>query len=251
MTIPLTPRSAGGGQVLRLAASAWRLEIPAGTASAYRLAQLDDSSGLARGRFTHHGSFALEVQARASARGLPGTWGFGFWNEPFGFGLGQGGGLRLPALPNAAWFFHASAVNHLSLRDDLPARGFLAQVFHSPPVWPFLPFAPGLALLAWPAAARLLRRLARVFVREAGASLALDASEWHHYRIECEGGRTRFAVDGAGVLEAALAPRGRLGLVLWIDNQYAAFGPEGKIKAGEQENTQPAWIEIELTPAHG
>jgi hypothetical protein len=40
--------------------------------------------------------------------------------------------LRLPALPNTAWFFFASPPNYLSLRDDLPAQGALAAVFRSP-----------------------------------------------------------------------------------------------------------------------
>jgi hypothetical protein len=210
------------------------------------LAQLDDTSGLARGRFAHREAFTLALKARASARGLPGTWGFGFWNEPFGFGLGQGGGLRLPELPNAAWFFHASVDNYLSLRDDLPACDFLAQVFRAPPAWPFLPFAPGLALLAWPTAARLLRWLARIFVREAGAGVEVDASEWHFYRIDCAKGQVCLGVNGESVLETALTPRGRLGLVLWIDNQYAAFGSDGRISTGLQENPRPAWVEIEI-----
>ena len=185
MTIQLTTRCAGGGQVQRLGERAWRLEIPAGTAGELPAGAAGRYQGLARERFAHHEIFTLALRARAAARGLPGTWGFGFWNEPFGFGLGQGGGLRLPALPNAAWFFHASATNYLSLRDDLPASGFLAQVFHSPPIWPFLPFAPGLVLLAWPAAARLLRRVAQVLVREEGSGVELDPSEWHRYRIDC------------------------------------------------------------------
>jgi hypothetical protein len=222
------------------------LEIPAGTAVSYRLAQLDDTSGLARERFAHHEIFTLALRARAAARGLPGTWGFGFGNEPFGFGLGQGGGLRLPAMPNAAWFFHASADNYLSLRDDLPASGFLAQVFQAPPTWPFLPFAPGLVLLAWPAAARLLRKVARVLVREAGSGVELDTSEWHRYRIDCAGDWACFEVDEQVVLQTAFMPRGRLGLVLWIDNQYAAFAPDGRIRAGFQENLHPAWVEIEI-----
>jgi hypothetical protein len=240
----LTPRCAGGGEVAELPGGGWRLEIPAGPAGRYRLAQVDDYAGLARRLFPHlDGDTALILRARISAPDLPGTWGFGFWNEPFGFGLGQGGGLRLPDLPNAAWFFHASAANALSLRDDLPGSGLLAQVFRSPPAWPFLPFAPGLALLAWPAAARLLRRLARSVVREAGTRSA-QAEGWRSYVIERAAGGMRFTVDGECVLETPLTPRGRLGLVIWIDNQYAAFGPDGRMRAGTQANPQSAWLEV-------
>jgi hypothetical protein len=51
-------------------------------------------------------------------------------------------------------------------------------------------------------------------------------------------------VDEALVLETPVSPRPPLGLVIWIDNQYAAWGPDGKIGFGVLENTKPAWLEI-------
>jgi hypothetical protein len=246
LTFQLKKRTSGGGQVERIGAHTWRMAIPAGTGSVYRLAQLDDTSGLTRMNFAHRAPSTLAVRARVSAAGLPGTWGFGFWNEPFGAGVGKGVGLRLPTLPNAAWFFHASPANALSLRDDLPAHGYLAQAFRSPPAWPFYPLAPGLALLAWPAAARLLRRLGQIFVREESITLSQDEIAWHTYRIECTGYGTHFAVDGQPVLDIRITPRGRLGFVMWIDNQYAAFTPGGRIRAGTEENKEAAWMEVEI-----
>jgi hypothetical protein len=59
----------------------------------------------------------------------------------------------------------------------------------------------------------------------------------------------QFAVDGRSVFQTALAPRGRLGLVIWIDNQFAAFGPDGKLRAGVLAQPEPAWLEIEFNPA--
>ena len=108
------------------------LKIPKGDSSTYRFAQMDDYFGLARKKFPHHsltlrhGSVqALSLRARTSAFPLAGTWGFGLWNDPFGMSLGFGGNkFRLPALPNAVWFFGASKENYLSFQKDKPASGF-------------------------------------------------------------------------------------------------------------------------------
>jgi hypothetical protein len=35
-----------------------------------------------------------------------------------------------------------------------------------------------------------------------------------------------------------------MGLVLWIDNQYAAFPPDGKLRAGTLPALEEAWLEI-------
>src|SRR5690242_2993538 len=108
------------------------LKIPEGDASRYRFAQIDDYFRLGRRNFPHR-SVTLSLSARVSSVSIPGTWGFGFWNDPFGMSLGFGGNrTQLPALPNAIWFFHASQENHLSFQDAKPAQGFLAQTFRSP-----------------------------------------------------------------------------------------------------------------------
>ena len=51
-------------------------------------------------------------------------------------------------------------------------------------------------------------------------------------------------MDGKSILESTLSPRGPLGIVIWIDNQYAAFRPDGKLSWGMEENREPAWLEI-------
>jgi hypothetical protein len=53
-----------------------------------------------------------------------------------------------------------------------------------------------------------------------------------------------FRVDGSLVLESALVPRGRLGLVLWVDNQYAALPPDQRPAFGTLPTLEPAWIEL-------
>src|SRR6187431_728447 len=86
--------------------SAYRLSIPSGKADQYRLAQLDDYTQTPRSRFPLRFPLSLSLSARTSSDSITGTWGFGLWNDPFGLSLGFGGNpFRLPALPNAIWFF--------------------------------------------------------------------------------------------------------------------------------------------------
>lgn len=238
----------------------WRLEIQKGDSQGYRDAQLDDYFGLPRRKFPHH-SLTLSLRARASSSSIPGTWGFGLWNDPFGMSLGFGGNpFRLPALPNAVWFFSASAQNYLSFTEDKPAKGFLAQSFRSPKFHPLL-FLAGLTL---PFSRKLARKILSKVIDEDGVALwspaaccrdmqeqapalqsqGVDVTQWHRYRFEWSPKRVLFYVDDVQVFESPVSPNPPLGLILWIDNQYAAFTPEGKIGFGVLENPEPAWIEI-------
>jgi len=232
----------------------WRLMIPAGDASAYRFAQLDDYTGLPRGRFPSRPPLMLQVQrvalslcARASSDSVPGTWGFGLWNDPFGLSLGFGGNpFRLPTLPNAIWFFHASQENWLSFSDK-PGNGFLAQAFRSPIIPSLflgLSGIPALPLLATRRTRRWLRGLGSRVVAEDGVRLGVDQTQWHRYRLEWNPTRCAFWVDDARVLETSVSPRPPLGVVIWIDNQFAKFTPEGEIGFGVLKN-EAAWLDVE------
>ena len=242
----LTPRKTSGSQVMPLPSGGWRLEIPAGPARHYRLAQLDDYSGLPRRAFPWHPPLTLSIDCRASEDIIPGTWGFGLWNDPFDLSLGFGGARRFPTLPNAAWFFFASPPNYLSLRDDLPAQGGLSATFQSGH-WPaalIALVASILPLMALPPLARLFRRLGRHFVRQEAARLPISPVDWHSYQLEWHIKGVIFRLDGRTVLETPLAPAGPLGLVIWVDNQYAAWPPSGRLSFGSLANSQAAWIEI-------
>ncbi len=219
----------------------YRLAIPVGRANRFRLAQLDDYSSLPRRKLPWHPPLTLGLRARVSERDLPGTWGFGLWNDPFGLSLGFGGTAgRLPALPNAAWFFHASQENYLSFRDDKPGHGFLAQCFHSQPFHPLL-IPAGLAL---PFSPKRTRNLLGRIIDEDCARLSIDVTQWHEYRLEWSPQQVAWWVDDMLILESPITPRPPLGLVIWMDNQFAAFRPDGKLQWGLQENP-PAWMEIE------
>lgn len=243
----LRPRFSSGASVEQTAGG-WRLQIPAGPAGAYRLAQFDDYASLARKDFAYQPPTRLNLRCRASANGLPGTWGFGFWNDPFALSFGLGGmARRLPALPNACWFFHASAENHLSFQKGQPGSGFLAQSFRSPKIPSVLlaPGAVGLPLFFSQRISGWLRRLAGKIIAEEGRLLTLDATEWHNYTLDWQTNKVVFRVDGETVLESAVSPQGPLGVVIWIDNQYAAWKPASAPGMGTLAQVDAGWLEIE------
>ena len=233
--VRLKPNLTSRAQVSQKGAGAWHLEVPAGPEGGYRLAQLDDYSDLRRVIFPWNPAVNLSLRAKASHRDIPGTWGFGLWNDPFSLSLGFGGGTRRwPVLPNAAWFFFASTPNYLSLRDDLPAQGNLAATFHSPQ-WPaqlLVLGAPAMPLLLWSPGARLIRRLGRRLVHQDVVEMGIDPTVWHSYVLQWQKDSVCFQVDGDVMLETPVSPKGPLGLVIWVDNQYAALPPSGRLSYG-------------------
>ena len=248
----LKPRLSRDGE-LTPTARGWIFRIPAGPAHRYRLSQLDDHLGMARTEYPWRPPMRMQLEARASAEMLPGTWGFGLWNDPYGFSFGPGNGfLRLPALPQAAWFFFSSPTSYLSFRDDKPANGLLAQLFAGRGFSPVL-FRAVATLPFWPKTARQL--FSRVVLEDAarvggeapneGAKPPVeDVTQWHKYGLEWMPEGTVFHVDETPVLRSLLSPRPPMGLVIWIDNQYAGFTPQGKLTWGLEENLEPAWVEI-------
>jgi hypothetical protein len=244
MTGELTSHATPGASIHQIACG-WRLELPAGPGGSYRLAQLDDYTRRTRRHFPHRPPFTLELVARVSAETLPGTWGFGLWNDPFGLTFSPAGSmLRLPALPQAAWFFHASPPNWLSLQPGLPGEGFFAGVVHgrSNPAGVLAGLShagPGLLQrLASP-----LHSLATGLVAQEGVELSVDPTQEHGYCLEWRSQGVLFSVDEQTVLETPLQPGAPLGLVTWIDNQFLAWRVDTWPNWGTLENP-PAWLEI-------
>jgi len=189
----------------------------------------------------------MQLSARASQKESPGTWGFGLWNDPFGFSLGFGGTRgRLPALPNAAWFFFASQQNNLSLRDELPGSGALAATFQSPriPTLALTPAALALPLLAWSPTSRWLRRQAAKVIRQDAVTLKINPTDWHEYELSWQNDFLEFSVDGKLVLQTQITPQPPLALVLWLDNQYATWQPSGRLSYGTLATPPDCWVEI-------
>jgi hypothetical protein len=236
-----------GAAISKVQANSYRLWIPPGPAGEYRLAQLDDYSNLPRKLFPHSPPTSVTFKARASSGQVPGTWGVGFWNDPFSLKLGFGGGSRrYPALPNTAWFFFASQENYLSLRDDLPANGRLAAVFQAPdiPVIFRLIGTPASALMLIPPLARFLRKIARQFIHQEAVTCDIIPTDWHSFAIQWQSNNLTFIVDDETSLETGCVPTPPLGLVIWIDNQFASFRKSGRMTFGTLENSEEAWIEI-------
>ena len=243
----LEKREVNGGSISGDEEKGYRLEIPTVAPGNYCLAQLDDYMHLSRRSFPHQAPIQMQLQAKVSGENVAGTWGFGLWNDPFSLGFGAGGMSRLlPVLPKAAWYFYASPENHLALKEGLPASGLHAKTFHSPllPSLLSLLAVPGIPLILWPAAARLIRKFAGMIVREAAQPLNIDVREWHTYSLAWEASQVTFMVDEERVFVTPLSPQGNLGLVLWIDNQYFRFDPQGKLSFGflPVDSVQTLWI---------
>ncbi len=238
-----------GGGALAATATGLRLLTADTTARRYANAQLDDYQGRARRDFPWRPPLTLTVQARFShpdARrhprsGLRGTAGFGFWNDPFLMTE-----LRFPALPRALWFFYASPPSDMALDLRAPGCGWKAAAIDARP----LPAAA--AALSAPVAVPLLniRRIYRAVwpayqraLRIREASVEADMTAWHTYVIEWGVAVARFRVDGALVLEGP-APRGPLGLVIWLDNQFLVATPWGRLRYGWLDAPGEQWLEV-------
>lgn len=219
------PWATGGGTV-SIVDGALRLALQEASAEVYADAQISDSRP--GGRFPWQPPLRLSVRGRASgpAGTLHGTAGFGFWNDPFAPGR-----RRFPRLPRALWFFFCGVESRMALALDQPSSGWKAATFD--PVRPLffglLPLAlPGFLLMRLPVLHRALWPLGQ---RALGVAEAALPGEWlaepHDYTIDWFPRRVRFAVDGRTVLDTDRSPRGPLGFIAWIDNQYAIVTPQG------------------------
>jgi hypothetical protein len=234
----------------------------------YSDAQLDDYSGLPRRRYPHRPPLRLSLKARFShdlkhnhrdtkdtekinaqwsshLRGaLIGTAGFGFWNNPFG------AQSNIPTLPQAIWFFFASPPSNMALALDVPGWGLKAACIDAgrASALACAPLAPSVMLACrsrrlyralWP---RIQRALA---ISESLLPAGFQMTEWHMYALEWRRDGARWQVDGQTLLETDRAPRGPLGFVAWIDNQYAIVTPWGKVGAGLLDILDEQWLEID------
>ncbi len=233
------------GGTVAAAGSGIRFTNPAASGNTYINAQIDDYRGLRRSAFTWRPPLVLSIRARFShhAKGLQGTAGFGFWNDPFMMTT-----LRPPTLPQALWFFFASAPSDMALAQGVPGRGwkaatidarrpaFLALAPTAPLALPLM-HSPWLYEKLWPTAQRALG------VHE--ALLDVEMRDWYEYVIVWHDAHVEFRIDGTRVLEARPTTGGPLGLVIWLDNQVMIVTPQGKIRHSLLARTEAQWMEIE------
>jgi len=231
----------GGGSVAQTEARL-RLVVPPG-GRRYADAQIDDYHRQGRRGFNHSAPLALTLRARASHAAPLGTLGFGFWNDPFSL---SGSVL---AGPNVVWFFYASPPSDMALVEGVPGRGWKAATLNTGRVPPFVlaPAALGAILLTRvPGLGRPVMAAARRAVQAYEASLDdVPLTEWHTYELNWQPAEAVFRVDGVERLRSAAPPRGPLGLVIWIDNQYAIASREGKFGFGLCPAPEAQWLEIE------
>jgi hypothetical protein len=253
-----------GDGALESTGSKLRFVIPGATRGQYSNAQIDDYQGLPRRRFLWRPPLRLTVRARFSHRnasgatanasgpatcsqqGLRGTAGFGFWNDPF-----MMTGARVPALPRAVWFFHASPPSNMKLDLDTPGQGWKAVSIDA-----LRPAALLLAPVALPAA--ILMNVPRLYralwppiqraLKVGEAAIQADMTAWHTYVLEWGSERARFYVDSARTADPLLdapSPRGPLGFVMWLDNQYLVATPWGRFRWGLLDVEDRQWMEID------
>jgi hypothetical protein len=63
--------------------------------------------------------------------------------------------------------------------------------------------------------------------------------------------RATFQIDSQTLFETQTVPEASLGFVVWVDNQYAAFPPDGRLRFGTLNNLEAAWIEIRQLTING
>ncbi len=233
-----------GGASVAPIAHGWRFQTGPTTAVAYSNAQIDDYHGLARSAYRWRPPLTLALRARFShpVGALCGTAGFGLWNDPF-----MMSGSRRPALPRALWFFYASPPSNMALAHGVPGQGWKAAVIDAqrPLFYLLAPSAPiGLLLMRWRRAYDALWPVAQAASGVAEAPLRATMTEWHCYRLSWESHLVRFWVDDTLVLVTRRAPRGPLGLVVWLDNQFMVATPQDDLRHGLLATAQTQWLEV-------
>ncbi len=239
-----------GGGVIAGTAVSLHLSFAAASAARYSDAEVNDYA--TSRRYVWRPPLRLSVRARAShpaARSsasearqpfLMGTAGFGFWNAPFLMAK------RIGRLPEAIWFLSTSPPNQICLVPGVPGYGWKAQVVHAHRLGALAAGIPTLATVAWARASGRQRPAARWIQRLSGAHEALletDLTSWHAYTVEWKEEVATFFVDDELVCRAPHPPRGPLGFVAWIDNQFVVATPRGEFRSGVLD-AGPQWLEL-------
>ena len=194
----------------------------------------------------------LVVRARASAPAdqLRGTAGFGFWNHPFSPDV-----ERIPRLPQAIWFFFASAPSNMALARGVPGWGWKAAQIDATGarLLALAPFAP-IAAFAYRSRSFYdrwfppLQRGMRIGEHLLDPGVLAD---WRTYVIEWRRDGACFSVDGKTVLETDAAPRGPAGFIAWMDTRWAVITPQGNIGFGLTPVDEPQSLQLDsvhITP---
>lgn len=172
----------------------------------------------------------LEAQFCGDPEHFVGTAGFGWWNDP------AGTGLRRLRLPQALWFFYASTASQLELTANGASNGWLAMSFvprlaFCLALLPLAPLAIVLSQNSW-LRQRCCLPLLQLALGVRSQPIQLKWNAWQHYQIDWYADRVEFWLDQQLVLKTRNLPTSKLGLILWLDNQYAQVSPRGIVRGG-------------------
>jgi hypothetical protein len=136
----------------------------------------------------------------------------------------------------------------MALAKGVPGYGWKAGTFDARQ-WRFLamaPFAPlGFLLMRVPS---LYNRLWEIGQRAIGVSECLVEARLdvpHTYTIEWRENGAAFYVDELLIHVTPCSPKGPLGFIAWIDNQYAVVTPQGQFGFGYVAVEERQWLAIE------
>lgn len=220
---PLVVVRQGTGDVKR-SGPAWDLIISPSETPNYSNAMI--ASYRNRRDFSFAAGSRLELTACAEKE-ISGTAGFGFWNHPYGSGIRP---------PRALWFFFASHPSDMPLAMNVPGTGFKCAVFDAGNLafYCLLPFAPvGALLMRIPLLYRMLWPLGQRAIGVDEYRLDTEILKTpRRYGIAWHANEVAFEIDQRVVYRTRRVPRGRLGFVAWIDNQFAVVRPQGTLRFG-------------------
>lgn len=232
-----------GGKVTAVA-DGWQFGLNP-TTSGYADAQIDDYGtreiGRRHGRFEWRPGTKMELRAKFSTEPV-GTAGFGFWNAPMADPT-----MRRLVLPQAVWFFYGAAPNHLPFAPPNTGHGWFVATLDAGtwtavsliPLAPFILLAnqiPSVRRRLWPG---IQRRLGISAV-----SIPAKPTEWHSYTLDWQPEGCTFEADNKLILATPKSPRGPLGFVCWLDNQYLVATANGRFQWGTLPIKQAHHLEI-------
>ncbi len=210
----------------------------------YSNAQISDYAGLARADYPWQPPMRMTVRAAFShqASAFRGTAGFGLWNQP------MMPGQRWPRLPRAAWFFLVGQPGKLQLARDVPGAGWKTSTLDATRL-SFLALAPGaplgVLLMRNKTLYKKLYPAAEWALGVAEAMVNVDITQPHTYRLEWTRAGLDFSVDEQLILHTRRAPRGHLGFIAWVDNQFAVVTPQGQLGFGLTPLSEPQWLRLD------
>ncbi len=214
-----------------------RLIVESTRSGAYSDAQIFDYAQMKRTAFPNRPPLRMVVRAWAShdAEQLVGTAGFGFWNQPY-----MPGTMSF-RLPRAAWFFFGSRPSNMAFARGVPGFGWKAATLDMSRL-PFLLLAPtaplGFLLMRIPSLYRAVWPLAQRAIGASETLVEAPLTEPHIYRLD-------WLTDSVHFYVSPYSPKGPLGFVAWLDNQFAVVTPQGNIQMGLIPVQQQQWLALD------